>query len=79
MRTTIELTNTQRARLLELAAQRRERGFSRLVQEAVDRFLAEEGPRSPRIHAALALAGTLDEEAADAMEASVATGRRSWR
>src|SRR5687767_14891424 len=55
MRTTIELTDLQRAKLLELAAQRREKGFSGLVQEAVDRYLAEEESRSERISAALAL------------------------
>ena len=40
-RTTIELTDLQRAQLLELAARRGERGFSKLVQEAVDAYLRE--------------------------------------
>jgi predicted transcriptional regulator len=79
MRTTIELTDPQRAKLLELAAQRREKGFSRLIQEAVDRYLAEEASRSDRIRAALGLAGSLDDQAADAMEATAATLRKSWR
>jgi predicted transcriptional regulator len=79
MRTTIELTDRQRAKLLELAAQRREKGFSGLVQEAVDRYLAEEESRSARIDAALALAGCLDTREADALEESVRRIRSTWR
>ena len=40
MRTTVEITDAQRAGLLELAARRGEKGFSRLVQEAVEAILA---------------------------------------
>jgi hypothetical protein len=79
VRTTIELTDLQRAKLLELAAQRREKGFSALVQEAVDRYLAEEGSRSARISAALALAGSLAPEEADALEESARRIRSTWR
>jgi hypothetical protein len=78
MRTTIELTDLQRAKLLELAAQRREKGFSGLVQEAVDRYLAEEESRSERISAALALAGSLRPEEADALEESARKIRSTW-
>jgi predicted transcriptional regulator len=41
MRTTIELRDDQRARLLEIAAREGRKGFSHLIQEAVDRFLEE--------------------------------------
>jgi predicted transcriptional regulator len=79
MRTTIELTDRQRAKLLELAAQRREKGFSQLIQEAVDRYLAEEESRSDRIGAALALAGSFRPEEADALEAATRKIRSTWR
>ena len=81
MRTTVEITNAQRSKLLELAARRGEKGFSRLVQEAIDLYLlSEEGrAREARASAAVAVLGTLDDEAADAME-TVARGLRStWR
>ena len=39
MRTTVEITSAQRARLLALAARRGDKGFSRLVQEALDAYL----------------------------------------
>lgn len=42
MRTTILLTDEQRAKLIELAAQRGHKGYSKLVQDAVDAYLAEQ-------------------------------------
>ena len=41
MRTTIELTDDHRAKLLVLAARRRLRGFSVLIREALERYLEE--------------------------------------
>jgi len=79
MRTTIELPDEQRARLLDLAARRGEKGFSRLVQEAVERMLAEDDSRKSRTKAALALKGSMGAKAADDLEASVARVRSTWR
>jgi hypothetical protein len=79
MRTTLEITDAQRARLLEIAARRGEKGFSRLVQDALDRYLADDDGRKTRIEAALSLAGTLDDKAADALESSVRQLRKTWR
>lgn len=44
MRTTIELTDEQRAALLALAARRGLRGYSSLVQEALAAYLADPPP-----------------------------------
>jgi Arc/MetJ family transcription regulator len=79
MRTTIEITDSQRAQLLKLAAERGEKGFSSLVQEALDRYLAEQGSRNDRVAAALKLEGALDLEAGDQLEASVRLIRSTWR
>jgi len=79
MRTTIEIPAAQRARLLEIAARRGEKGFSRLVQEAVERFLSEEDTRKARTEAALALEGSMSAKAAEALSASVVRIRRTWR
>jgi metal-responsive CopG/Arc/MetJ family transcriptional regulator len=79
MRTTIELPDAQRARLLDLAARRGEKGFSRLIQEAVERLLADHESRKSRTDAALALQGSMDTKAADELEASVARVRSTWR
>ena len=79
MRTTLEITDEQRARLLEIAGRRGEKGFSHLVQDALDRYLADEKNRTERVEAALALAGTLDDKAAQALESSIRQLRKTWR
>ena len=79
MRTTVEIPDAQRARLLELAAQRGEKGFSRLIQEAVDRMLTDDDSREVRTKAALALEGSIAAKEADEMLASVMCIRSTWR
>lgn len=48
MRTTVEITAEQRARLLELAARRGEKGFSGLVREALESYLAHQRDEEKR-------------------------------
>ncbi|MBI5244905.1 MAG: hypothetical protein HY922_14660 [Elusimicrobia bacterium] len=48
MRTTIELTDEQRGALLELAGRRGLRGYSSLVQEALDRYLGIRPAAAPK-------------------------------
>jgi len=79
MRTTIELPDAQRARLLDLAARRGEKGFSRLIQEAVERMLEEDASRKGRARAAVALEGSLGARAADELTEAVARIRSTWR
>lgn len=79
MRTTIEITDEQRARLLELAARRGVKGFSPLVQEAVDLYLESQAGRSEEVRLALAAIGSLDEKAATALRESAKSSRASWR
>ncbi len=79
MRTTVEITDRQRARLLQLAAERGEKGFSGLVREAIDVYLAGETERRERVATARAALGTLDGEAAEALRESVRRLRERWR
>lgn len=79
MRTTVELTEAQRAELLRIAAQRGMKGFSQLVQEAVDSYLERQASRVSLIDAALAMKGTLKEHSADEFEARTQSIRENWR
>ena len=79
MRTTIEISDEQRARLLEAAARRGEKGFSSIVEEALARYFDAEDERREAIRKALAAIGTLPESAADRLEKEVRKLRRSWR
>ena len=79
MRTTIELPDEQRARRLEIAARRGEKGFSGLVQEAVARFLEEEDRRDRAVANAVEALGSLRPESADRMRSVASELRDSWR
>jgi predicted transcriptional regulator len=79
MRTTVEIPDELRARLLELAARRGEKGFSGLVREAVVHYLAELDSRAATIDRAAAALGTLSDEDAGEMHAAVRSMRGRWR
>lgn len=79
MRTTVDLTQSQRARLLKLAAERGEKGYSSIVQEAVDCYLDDEAERKTRVKEAVLVLGTLDDAAADQMTETARALRDSWR
>jgi hypothetical protein len=81
MRTTVEITDAQRAKLLQLAASRGEKGFSGLVQEALDLYLRmqTESSRRARVKAALSVLGTLGDKDVQALGEATRTLRKSWR
>lgn len=83
MRTTIEIADDKLVKLKKLAAERGERGFSALVDEALERYLetdpgAERARRERQAEAIRALAGSIDDETADQLRQSVRESRASW-
>jgi hypothetical protein len=79
MRTTIEITDEQRSRLLEAAARRGEKGFSSIIQEALDHYFEAAADRRKRVDRGIGVLGTLPEPSADRLEKDVRQLRRSWR
>jgi hypothetical protein len=79
MRTTIEVKAEHRARLLELAARRGEKGFSKLVEEALEAYLRGQAEAEASRARAQALRGALRAEEADALRETVRELRKSWR
>jgi hypothetical protein len=79
MRTTIELSEEQRAELLRLAAQRGQKGFSALIQEALDGYLKQQAEKKHFIQAAIDLQGSFAGKAADEFAARVESVRENWR
>jgi metal-responsive CopG/Arc/MetJ family transcriptional regulator len=79
MRTTVEITDAQRAELLKLAAQRREKGFSSVIREALDLYLRQHRARREKVEKALALRGSFTDHEAEGLERSVAQLRGKWR
>lgn len=79
MRTTIQLKPEHRARLLELAARRGEKGFSSVVAEAVESYLAGMAEKDRLRSRALRLRGSLRAAEAERLRRDVKAIRESWR
>lgn len=79
MRTTIEIPDEQRARLLEIAASRGEKGFSILVQEAIAQYLEREAGQAERIQVALATKGAIRGASGDQLRELTSSARAGWR
>jgi hypothetical protein len=68
-----------RARILELAANRGEKGFSAVVAETLDRYLEAQGGRTNAIRSALALKGSIREAEAAGLLSRTQGIRANWR
>ena len=83
MRTTIEIADDKLIKLKKLAAERGERGFSGLIDEALAAYLDNDGQEERRrkslAAAILAAAGSITDEEAEEMMRSVRESRRNWR
>lgn len=77
MRTTVEISDAQHQALSAVAQRRGIRGFSILVQEALDAYLAN--LETDEVEALLALEGTLSESDADEMRTRIDDVRNTWR
>lgn len=76
MRTTVEITDEQHLALTALAARRGIRGFSTLVREALDQYLAEQ--RGEDLDALLAMKGALSPEEGEELERRIAEAWATW-
>lgn len=79
MRTTIELDDDNRSRLLEIAARRGEKGFSHLVNDAVAQYLQALEKREEARKRALSRFGSLSTSDAESMRTTTLDIRRTWR
>lgn len=71
MRTTIEMPDEIRAKLLEISARRGTKGFSHLVREALESFLADLDSENERVRRAVLLKGAFHEKDATGMRDAV--------
>ena len=79
MRTTIELRDDLRARLLEMAARRGEKGFSSLVGEAVEMYLEAQRELDEARQVALEARGSLREADIGQLREETSRIRAEWR
>ena len=79
MRTTIEIDDEHRARLVALAARRKEKGFSRIVSEAIQQYFEALDRVENDRRKTLKLRGTLSPREAKRLGTETARIRSSWR
>lgn len=79
MRTTVEITDYQRAEIARIASSRGLKGYSQIVQEALQEYIEREHCGHEAIEAALQLQGSLSTREADATEKTCLNVRDSWR
>jgi hypothetical protein len=79
MRTTVELKPEHRGALLALAARRGQKGFSSVLEEAVESYLAGEADRERRRRELLSLAGSLSKLQTEALRRTTRKLREHWR
>ncbi|GAB7144764.1 hypothetical protein [Mycobacterium riyadhense] len=77
MRTTVEITDEQHRALSAIAQRRGVRGFSTLVQEALDGYLAN--LNTDEVDLLLGLEGTLTESEAQEVSTRIDDARTTWR
>lgn len=77
MRTTVEITEEQHRALSAIAQRRGVRGFSTLVQEALDGYLAD--LHTDEVDLLLGLEGVLTEPEAREMQSRIDDARTGWR
>jgi hypothetical protein len=79
MRTTIEIKPAHRAKLLELAARRGEKGFSSVIAEALESYFRGNGNGAHVRERALRLRGSLSRKEADHLRRETQALRKQWR
>jgi hypothetical protein len=79
VRTTIEIKPEHRTRILALASNRGEKGFSNVIAEALEFYLEAEGSRASAIQKALALKGSMQVTEATGLRTRTRKIRTNWR
>ena len=81
MRTTIEISDERWAALKSIAAERGEKGFSKVVEQAIDLLVEKysQERRAERKRRALAAIGTISAETAEELHRHVRELREGWR
>ena len=79
MRTTVELSNDHRSSLHALAARRGLRGYSKLIQEAVDLYIQEMTAKEGGAKDLLQMRGTWNKEEARKFQKKLKGIRNNWK
>jgi hypothetical protein len=79
VRTTIEIKDKLRAELLKRAAHQGEKGFSHIIEEALETYYEREASLIKVREKALQLKGSLSRKDADFLRTQIKKCRKTWR
>jgi hypothetical protein len=79
MRTTIEIKDKLRAELLKRAAHQGDKGFSHIIEEALESYFGLEDQTAEARKRVLRLKGSFSQHDADQLRSSTEEIRRQWR
>ncbi len=79
MRTTIEFSDDHRSALHSLAAQRRLRGYSKLIEEAIDLYIKERAKQDNGVKSLLRMKGTWSKEEARRVRKRLEEIKENWK
>src|SRR5687768_17015023 len=79
MRTTIEIADDKLIKLKKLAAERGERGYSSLIDKALEQYLSEISSPSETGEFVDEFQGLWTDEEAEEVRARIAESRKHWR
>ena len=78
MRTTVEIPDRLRAALLAISAKRGLRGFSKIIEEALDYYLQALVTKDQELSELLKLKGSWSNKEAEEMRNAVQDVRKNW-
>jgi predicted transcriptional regulator len=79
MRTTIELSDDHRSALHSIAARRGLRGYSKLIQEAIDLYIKQKEKKGDGLRQLLKMRGTWSAEEAKRVRKRLGELRQNWK
>ncbi len=78
MRTTIEISDNHRSALLSIAAQKGLRGYSKIIEDALENYIKEHGKNIGLKNNLLSMKGSWEKEAAE-IKANIKELRKNWK
>ena len=78
MRTTVEISDMHRSALLSLAAQKGLRGYSKLIEEAIDYYIANQTDSSGIKNNVLAMKGSWKKDS-EKIKTNIKELRKNWK
>ena len=78
MRTTIEISDEHRSALLSIAAKKGLRGYSKIIEEAIDNYINNQSKSTDIKNSVIAMKGTWEKDT-DQIKNNIKELRKNWK